>query len=101
MTLADYLKFLFALIFVLSLMGGLAYLMKRYGIGQGGRLVSSKKRRLKIIEILPIDAKHKAVLIARDNKEHLVLLTPNGDTVVETDIDSETIDSRSINNDTK
>ena len=86
MDIQDYLKFLFALIFVLSLMGGLAYILKRAGYGQGG-MVSGKKRRLKIIETLPIDAKHKAVLIGCDNKEHLVLLNVNGDTVVKTDIE--------------
>lgn len=81
----DYLKYLFALILVLSLMGGLAFVLKRFGHGQGS-LMAAKNRRLKIIEILPIDAKHKTVLIQRDDTQHLVLFSQNGDTVIETNI---------------
>jgi flagellar protein FliO/FliZ len=81
----DYLKFFAALIFVLSLMGGLAFVLKRLGMGQSG-MISPTKKRLKIIEILPIDARRKAVLLQRDQTQHLVLLGPSGETVVETDI---------------
>lgn len=81
----DYLKFFFALILVLSLMGGLAFLLKRFGYGQAG-MISPKNKRLKIIEIMPIDAKHKAVLLQRDEQQHLVLFGTNGDTVIETNI---------------
>ena len=88
MDYTDYLKFLFALIFVLALMGGLAYLMKRLGWGQGGisPLGSKNKKRLKIVEILPLDARRKAVIIQRDDIQHLVLLSGSGETVVETNI---------------
>ena len=85
MTPADYLKFFVALIFVLSLMGGLAYVLKRTGLAQG-TLTTGKKRRLKLIESLPLDAKHKAVIIRRDEQEHLVILSPNGETVIENNI---------------
>ncbi len=85
MELADYLKFFFALLFVLSLMGGLAFILKRLGYGQGN-IMSGTKRRLKIIETLPIDARHKAVLIQRDDTQHLVVLGNSGDTVIETNI---------------
>lgn len=88
MELADYLKFFFALLFVLSLMGGLAFLMKKFGLTQGGNFASGK-RRLKIIESLALDPKHKAVLIQRDDQEHLVILSHSGDTVIETNIKHE------------
>jgi flagellar protein FliO/FliZ len=80
-----YLKFIAALIFVLALMGGLAYVLKRLGYGQGAML-STAKKRLKIIEILPLDGRRKAVILQRDDKQHLVLLGVSGETVVETDI---------------
>lgn len=88
MDYADYLKFLFALVFVLALMGGLAYIMKRLGWGQHAisPLGSKNKKRLKIVEILPIDARRKAILLQRDDTQHLVLLGPSGETVVETNI---------------
>lgn len=81
----DYLKFVIAFIFVLSLMGGLAFLLKRFGLGQAG-IISPKNKRLKIIEVMPIDSKHKAVLLQRDETQHLVLFGANSDTVVETNI---------------
>ena len=80
-----YLKVIVAFIFVLSLMGGLAFVLKRFGLGQGS-MISPKKKRLKIIETTHIDAKHKAVLLERDTTQHLVLLGTNGDTVIETNI---------------
>lgn len=81
----DYLKFLAALVLVLSLMGGLAFILKRFGFGQGG-IISPNKKRLKIIEILPLDARRKAVILERDDTQHLVLLGPSGETVVEINI---------------
>lgn len=85
MTIEDYLKFLFALIFVLCLMGGLAYVLKRFGYG-GQKLVPADKRRLKVVEMLPLDARHRAILLRRDDTEHLVILGATGETVVETNI---------------
>lgn len=87
MDVTDYLKFFFALIFVLALMGGLAYILKRLGLSQDGLTGLNKKdKRLKVVEALPLDAKRKAVLIQRDDQEHLVLLSASGETVVETNI---------------
>jgi len=81
----DYLKFFAALIFVLCLMGGLAYLLKRFGLGTNV-MISPSKKRLKIVEILPIDARRRALLIQRDDTQHLVLLGSSGETVIETNI---------------
>lgn len=81
----DYLKFAAALVFVLALMGGLGLVLKRLNLGNVG-LAPASKRRLKIIEILPLDARRKAVLLRRDNKDHLVIFGPSGETLVETNI---------------
>lgn len=99
----DYLKFFFALIFVISLMGCLAYVLKRTGYGQGGisTLGSKAKKRLKIIEILPLDARRKAVLIQRDDTQHLVLLSASGETVVETNIKAPKDTQHDTKNNTK
>ncbi len=85
MDLHDYLKFIAALLFVLGLMGGLALILRRLGYGAAS-MVPADKRRLKIIEILPLDARRKAVLLSRDGVEHLVILGGTGETVVETNI---------------
>ena len=44
------------------------------------------RHRLRIVETLPLSAQHRAVLIERDTVQHLVILGPNGETVVETGI---------------
>lgn len=85
MTTYDYLRFFAALVFVLCLMGGLSYVVKRLNLGQGAML-SPAKKRLKIVEVLHLDGRHKAMLIGRDDTEHLVILNASGDTIVETNI---------------
>lgn len=85
MDYADYLKFLASLLFVLGLMGGLWLVLKKMGFN-GAVMTPADKRRLKIVEVLPLDARRKAVLLRRDDAEHLVILGANGETVVETNI---------------
>lgn len=85
MEATDYIKFVAALVFVLGLMGGLALLLKRLGLGAASMLPADK-RRLKVLEILPLDARRKAVLLSRDGAEHLVILGPTSETVVEANI---------------
>lgn len=87
METVDYLKFIAAFILVLGMMGGLALILKRLGLGNVGMLPADK-RRLKIVEILPLDARRKALILRRDGQEHLVILGVNGETVVETNIES-------------
>ncbi len=85
-----------ALTFVLALMGLLAFALRRYGTGSGVLMLAPKTRRLKILESLPLDSRRRAVLIARDKKQHLVILGPNGETVIESGIDSGPEDDEKI-----
>lgn len=85
-SLAQLAKFAAALVFVLALMGGLALALRRFGLSRPIGAVG--KRRLKIVEILPIDSRRRAVLLRRDGREHLVILGANGETVVETGIEA-------------
>lgn len=82
----DYLKFVAALALVLGMMGGLALILKKIGLGNVG-VLPPDKRRLSIVEILPLDPRRKALILRRDDQEHLVILGPNGETVVETGIE--------------
>ena len=82
---AEYIKIFAALLFVLGLMGGLAYILRRFGTH--GKQFAHGEKRLKIIEVLPLDARRRLALIARDDKEHLVILGVNGETVIETGIE--------------
>ena len=87
MDLAEYFRFFLALGFVLVLIAILAALVRRSGLG--GRLAVAKtagERRLDLIEVRPIDAKRKLVLLRRDDREHLVLLGHSSDLLIESDI---------------
>lgn len=83
---AQFAKFLSALIFVLCLMGGLAIAVKLFN--KNSPMVPASKKRLKVVEALPLDARRRLLLIKRDDKEHLVILGANSETVIETDIES-------------
>lgn len=81
----DVLRAMAALGAVLGLIGVAALLAKRYGLG--GRMpVRRGARRLALIEVLPLDTKHRLVLIRRDGTEHLLLLGGSPDVVVESGI---------------
>lgn len=78
---------LVALLFVLSLIGLVSVLLKKYGESGLRGMSEGKKKRLKVKEVLVIDGKRKLVLIERDGeKEHLLLCAPEQNLVVEQDI---------------
>lgn len=84
-SLTQLMRFAAALIFVLALMGGLALALRRFGLNRP--VSAGGKRRLKIVEVLPIDSRRRAVILKRDDREHLVILGANGETVVESGIE--------------
>lgn len=88
-SLPDIVRLFLALGFVLGLMAGLVYLLKRMGLAGAMGNIPGKKARLKLLETLPLDARRRLVLIQRDDIQHLVILGANGETVVETGIESE------------
>ncbi|MDH3473902.1 MAG: flagellar biosynthetic protein FliO [Rhodospirillales bacterium] len=83
MDLGLYLKFVLALGFVLGLIAALAWVARRFGLG--GRLVpnTGQARRLAVVEVMTLDARRKLVLLRRDGREHLVLLGPSQDLLLE------------------
>ncbi len=88
----DIAKYFFALVLVLSLMGGLWLLLKKAGMGGAPFLKSASRRRLSVVEILALDPKRKAVILRCDDQEHLVILGQTSETVV----GSKTIQSGAI-----
>lgn len=86
MALDVFLRFLFALVFVLALIGLLAWLAKRFGV-PGAFSRQRSARRLSVVESLPLDARHRLMLVRRDAVEHLVLLGTGGDSLIETGIE--------------
>ena len=83
---SNYLQFFFALIFVLGLIGALALLLRHFGFGGAVRLqrhLTGGRKRLEVMDVLAVDARRRLVLIRRDNTEHLILLGPNDDILIE------------------
>ena len=90
--LPQFLRLILALGIVLGLMGGLAFLLKKLGLADRNICVRSGKRRLKLVESLPLDARRRLVLLQRDDKQHLVILSANGETLIESDISAPPVD---------
>tara|TARA_R110002110_G_scaffold85359_3_gene222022 strand:- start:8648 stop:8974 length:327 start_codon:yes stop_codon:yes gene_type:complete len=86
MDASNYIRFVAALLFVLALIAFATWLAKRFGMGGRVNAVKRGERRLQVVEALTVDAKHRAVLLRRDDIEHLVLLGPAADVVIETGI---------------
>ena len=83
----DYLRFLFALVFVLGLIGIIAAAARRFGWGFPTTAIKpSKKRRLSVVEVTPVDGRRRMVLVRRDNVEHLLIISPTSETLIETKI---------------
>lgn len=82
-------RFIFAFVFVLGLIGLFALALKRWG----GRLTlpkAGKAARLRVLESCYLGPRHRLVLIARDEVEHVLLLGPEGQLVVESGIGRKT-----------
>lgn len=81
--LSDYMRFLFALIFVLALIALVAVIARKMGFGYRLPSRGRRSRRLAVVEIMPLDARRRLALIRRDSVEHLVLLGINSDLLLE------------------
>jgi flagellar protein FliO/FliZ len=80
-------RFFFAFIIVLALIGGTALLVRRFG---GERMGASSSRgrqpRLAVIDAAAVDGRRRLILIRRDNVEHLLMIGGPSDVVVEANI---------------
>lgn len=83
MSVENYLYAVLALVFVLALLGLLFLVLRRFGFGGAMPRNRGQRRRLALVEVLPIDAKRRLVLLRRDGQEHLILLGPDKDLLVE------------------
>jgi flagellar protein FliO/FliZ len=79
------LKFFSVFVFVMALMMLFAWCVKRFGLS-GIAAQRGGERRLEIVESMALDQRRRLVLVRRDDREHLLVLGPEGETVVETGI---------------
>jgi flagellar biogenesis protein FliO len=79
-----------ALLTVLGLLAGAAWLVRRYGMMLPAMLLpalgAGASRRLALVERLAIDGRSSIVLLRRDGVEHLLLLAATGASVIESGI---------------
>ena len=83
MEFTTYLRFIVVLVFVIGLILGFAWIMKRFGFGGALQGALGRKRRLATIEAASLDNRHRIFLVRRDDVEHLVLVGPNTSQVIE------------------
>src|SRR5687767_2106349 len=88
MTFGTFLNFFLALVVVLGLIGVLSWAGRRFGMEMpflAGRRKGGT-RRISLVESMPVDGKHRLVLVKRDQVEHLLMLDATGAVVVESNI---------------
>jgi len=84
MDYVDYMRFVFALIFVVGLIGGAAILARRFGLAPGAATGGrAAQKRLEIVETLMLDPKRRLLIIRRDDQQHLIVLGTESEMVVE------------------
>ena len=79
----SYVQAVLALGFVLALIGALALVARRMGLGYAVPRKQGQNRRLAVVEVMPLDPKRRLVLVRRDGREHLLLLGTSRETVIE------------------
>ena len=76
----DWVRPFFALLFVIALIGAAAYGARRLGMLQGPAV--GGKRRMNMVESLFIDARRRVVIVRVDDEDHVLLISPFGDTKI-------------------
>ena len=99
---SNYLQFFLALIFVLGLIGAVAIVLRHFGLGGAIRLqrrLKGERERLKVTDVIPIDARRRLILVRRDDTEHLILLGTNEDILIEGGIPARDLASQIVQQD--
>jgi flagellar protein FliO/FliZ len=71
-----------ALVLVLGLIGLVARAARRFGLAP--KTSVARNKRLTVLEITPLDAKNRLVLVRRDDIEHLLLVGSAQNLLIET-----------------
>ncbi len=83
MSIAGYLNFILALIFVLGLIGIAAWGWRRVVLGDRLPGLPGRAGRIRLIETRAIDARRRCVLIGCDDREYLVILGSQSETLID------------------
>lgn len=85
MDILDLSRIFFALIAVLGLIGLCATIARKAGFVSGA-VSLARRRRLSIVETLPLDARRRAAIIRCDGREHFVILGATTETIIDANI---------------
>jgi flagellar protein FliO/FliZ len=89
MDVLDLGRYFASLLLVGGLLGGAWLAARRFGVP--GVMPGIARKRLSVVETLMIGPRHKLFLLRRDGVEHLLLVGPNGASVVENGIPAQMI----------
>jgi flagellar protein FliO/FliZ len=81
MDFLDIARYVGALVLVIGLIGVAALAARRFGVP--GLAKPSAERRLQIVETLMLSPRQRLALVRRDDIEHLVLIGPDGASLIE------------------
>lgn len=84
MDLLDFGRYFAALLLVLGLLGFAALGARRFGLPGLAKPINA--RRLKIVESLMLTPRQRLAIIRRDDVEHLIMIGPDGASVIESGI---------------
>lgn len=83
MDLEAFMRLAAALAGVLALIALAAFGVKRLGLVPALAARGKATKRLSIVESIALDTRRRLVIIRRDDREHLVILGPEGETLIE------------------
>ncbi|MEQ8504048.1 MAG: flagellar biosynthetic protein FliO [Rhodospirillales bacterium] len=87
MDMDGYFRFILALVFVLGLIAVLAAMARKAGWGFPATAIKrAGSRRLGVVEVTPLDGRRRLILVRRDDVEHLLLIGPTSELVIESGI---------------
>jgi flagellar protein FliO/FliZ len=81
MLASDIFRVVFGLAAVIGMIGAAAFVARKAGLSALTGVVAGK-RRLAISEALPLDARRRLAILRCDDLEYLVILGPNGETLL-------------------
>jgi flagellar protein FliO/FliZ len=87
MEFIDIFRYFGALLLVLAMVGGAGLLARRFGVP--GVTKAAGIKRLAVVETLMIGPRQRLLILRRDGVEHLVLSGPEGVSVIENNIPSQ------------
>ncbi|WP_411817684.1 flagellar biosynthetic protein FliO [Hyphococcus sp. DH-69] len=85
MLASEILRVVFGFVVVLGMIGLAAYAAQKAGLSTMNG-VTGRKKRLSLREVLPLDARRRVAIIKCDDTEYLIMLGPQGETVIDKEL---------------